>query len=235
MTFDELIAYKDANEGASQADAARHFKVAPQTVYTTLKRRGITWPRPPAEATKEKVCKFESCARPVTARGYCQTHYVQLLKGKELRPIKRVARRLDFLKSAVAKETDDCIIWPYGLSDGYGTIQYNGRVQGAHRVALILSGREPSEDKSVACHCPRVCTSRACVNPKHLRWDTQAENNRDTVRAALLEAKSRLNLEQVLEMRKNASYGQLAKRYGVPYHVIKGCMDRRTWKGFEPE
>ena len=34
------------------------------------------------------VCQFEGCARPHKARGLCQTHYAQWMRGSEFSPIK---------------------------------------------------------------------------------------------------------------------------------------------------
>lgn len=35
-----------------------------------------------------KICDFEGCERGATARGLCQTHYMQQRSGKELTPIR---------------------------------------------------------------------------------------------------------------------------------------------------
>jgi hypothetical protein len=70
----------------------------------------------------------------------------------------------------------DC--WPFSgrkTKQGYGQFWANGRLQYAHRAALIAStGMEP--EGKFALHS---CDNPPCCNPKHLRWGTHSENLRD--------------------------------------------------------
>ena len=43
--------------------------------------------------TPIKICMFPDCGRPAYARGYCQTHHLQLLRTGELRPIRPYRKR----------------------------------------------------------------------------------------------------------------------------------------------
>ena len=83
---------------------------------------------------------------------------------------------LAFLEFVVTTDADVCLLWPFSRSaDGYGVLRYDGRVQGAHRVSLVLAtGEDPAGLD--ACHAAGIGCSRACVNPAHLRFDTRSNN-----------------------------------------------------------
>jgi hypothetical protein len=59
----------------------------------------------------------------------------------------------------------------------YGRVRLNGRIEGAHRVALRLTvGPPPSMYESWALHS---CDQPLCVNPAHLRWGSAQANAED--------------------------------------------------------
>lgn len=73
-------------------------------------------------------------------------------------------------------ETDECVIWPF-----YKRKNGHGRWGDELASARVLKMHEPKPSPMhIACHSVD-CISPACVNPKHLRWDTKRGNQLDTI------------------------------------------------------
>ena len=72
----------------------------------------------------------------------------------------------------IASGPDECWLWPWKLSNGYGYIKIGGKTMNAHRAAYeLLVG--PVPDDLVVDH---LCRVRNCVNPAHLEPVTAREN-----------------------------------------------------------
>lgn len=75
--------------------------------------------------------------------------------------------------------TDECWEWQAGKADGYGVLNWNGKVERAHRVSYMLFHDLDSLRKDqFICHS---CDNPACVNPVHLWLGDQESNQADKI------------------------------------------------------
>ena len=76
------------------------------------------------------------------------------------------------------RASNECWEWLASTDGkGYGKFKYNGRYEGAHRVAYRLAvGPIP-----IAKLVMHVCDNRPCCNPTHLRLGTQSDNIHDAM------------------------------------------------------
>lgn len=81
---------------------------------------------------------------------------------------------LAFCVAASLCEQSACIEWPYGKSEGYGMLWWDGRKVGAHALVLGAWLEQPPETE--ACH---TCDNRGCINHFHLYWGTRQDNVND--------------------------------------------------------
>lgn len=151
---------------------------------------------------------------------------------------------------------DDCWMWTGYIDQvGYGRITDYWQKLGAHRfsyemhVGPIPAGR----------HVLHSCDVRACVNPRHLRVGTHADNMRDMVergRTGILRhpesyvgmpgmtnARAVLTDEQVLDIRarfvrggrgrkgepRTGTLQDLADEYGVSKSLVHNIVNRKAW------
>jgi hypothetical protein len=130
---------------------------------------------------------------------------------------------------------DDCLIWPFSrLKSGYGNFGVNGRQYYAHRfMCELVNGPPPSKRHQAAHSCG--CGASGCVNPKHLSWKTQLENERDKAAHGVSAwthrngKRYKLTPQQVIEIRSlegKRTPTELEQQFGVTRSNI-----RKIWKG----
>lgn len=45
---------------------------------------------------------------------------------------------LAWIKANAAYQGDDCLVWPFGQSYGYGNVRWNGRTIASHRLMCLM-------------------------------------------------------------------------------------------------
>jgi hypothetical protein len=71
-------------------------------------------------------------------------------------------------------------------SSGYGTVLYEGRPQGIHRISAHIAFGFDLHDSKVVMH---TCDNRPCFNPAHLVVGTTSDNLQDASRKGHLSEK----------------------------------------------
>jgi hypothetical protein len=138
---------------------------------------------------------------------------------------------------ARADKTGECWLYTASLNDeGYGLFR-KGRERLAHKASyLYFVGPIPAGQN--ICH---KCHVRNCINPAHLRLDTQAANVQeayDLGRAVAprgeAQHQAKLTEGAVLAIRARRATGErpsvLAREYGVTAATICDITKRRSWK-----
>lgn len=134
-------------------------------------------------------------------------------------------------------QLDECWLWQGARQGKYGSIFFNSKSQGAHRVSYQINCG-PIPDGYDVLH---RCDNPLCVNPAHLWIGTHGENMRD------MEAKGRshhdvgsenpaakLDEAKVREIRQllkeGFSHRELGERYGVTSATITYINVGATWR-----
>lgn len=195
-------------------------------------------------SSRNSACSIPDCGKPAIGRGWCSMHYKRWrLHGD---PLKLAVKKLGpaqrwVLDVALKHEGDDCLTWPfYRSADGYGKFDYGGRPHNASRVVCELAHGAPSDAKLVAAHS---CHNGhlGCVNPKHLRWATGSENERDkelngTSNRGENHGGAKLTEEDVRAIRRlaaQARHKEIASMFGVSRWTVLDIARRKRWAWVE--
>lgn len=143
-----------------------------------------------------------------------------------------LSKRLSFYSSTSA---NGCREWNGNKTKGYGTMWWDGRVQGAHRLSYIANVG-PIPNGAQVCH---RCDNPGCIEPAHLFLGDHAANAADKVlkgrQSRCLGAangRAKLSAEEVDQIRQTTS-GQrgLSARFGVNRTQIARIRNGLAWKG----
>jgi len=140
---------------------------------------------------------------------------------------------------AITADSERCWLWTARIHpSGYGTKNWNGRKDQAHRVSWMINyGAIP--DGLWVLH---KCDNPTCVNPEHLFLGTRQDNIDDMVakgRRADTHGENhpqhKIDSRQVQEIRKRYALGgvtqkALGREYGVNDRQISQIINYRVWK-----
>lgn len=140
--------------------------------------------RQPVEATMP-TCSVDGCEKPIRTKksGLCTAHLHRLRRhGDPLSGTAGTGEPLAFATAALASETDECILWPFGKDrHGYGRMSVDEKgVTVSRWVCEQVNGPPPAGKRSDARHS---CGNGhlGCITKKHLQWGTRQQNCDDTV------------------------------------------------------
>lgn len=127
----------------------------------------------------------------------------------------------------------------YDKGDGYMTVNLYkaGERHRAHLVhRLVATHFMPTEDANLIVN--HKDGNKGNNDVSNLEWVTRKENSRHAVKHGLHKVKRQLTDKQVIEIRYAfdngfRNIGQLADDYGVGRQVVKGVIERKTYKESE--
>ena len=142
----------------------------------------------------------------------------------------------DYLDSEVAADTDDCLIWPFSVRNGYGQLWVGGTLRYVHSL-VCERFHGPRPEGMQASHGP--CHNRRCFNPRHLSWKSRAENEADKLRDGThirgeAHGEAKLTEREVRELRWQWETGEwtqqaLASEFGVSRSTVQNTLARKVW------
>lgn len=194
--------------------------------------------RPPA-----RPCGIPDCKRPAHGRKYCLRHYKRWYKyGDPLAGSTEWGAAQALLDVLTAMPpTVECVQWPYTRTkNGSAQVRIKGRPCLVTRVLCDrVHGPAPTPKHQAAHSCGKG--HEGCVNPHHLSWKTQKENEQDkhlhgTSWATKAEPHplAKLTADDVRQIRAlragGASRTAIAKLYGVSASNISRVCSRNSWK-----
>lgn len=128
-----------------------------------------------------------------------------------------------------------CWEWQGGrFPDGYGSMKWNGKARGTHRLSFEAF-KGPIPDGMLVRHS---CDNPPCINPDHLLVGTNKDNVADCIsrgRRGDLSGEnngvSKLIDADILEIRASNEPTQiLASKFGIDRTTIWGIRVGKTWK-----
>lgn len=189
---------------------------------------------------RQKICSIDGCGNKHYCRDWCRVHYYRWWRQGDptARKIVHGACREFVEKVAIPYGGSDCLIWPFAKRHGYAAI--NKRHYGSAVVSRIVCeavhGPPPTDLHQAAHGCGNG--DKGCVNPRHLRWATQVENEIDklahgTWRRGQDHASAKLTDADVVNIRAQSAthmHTELARMYGVNPSTIRQIVSRRNWR-----
>lgn len=125
-----------------------------------------------------------------------------------------------------------CLLYPMSrIQSGY--VKVASKAMAGHRLMCeYRNGRPPSPKHQAAHSCGRG--HDGCLNPWHLSWKTNAENQLERYQHSGLTKRTKLTPAQVDEIRAlegRASVSDIAKKYGVIPLTIHRIYSGKLWNG----
>ena len=190
-------------------------------------------------ADSKRICSIEGCGKPHEARGWCKRHYLRWKRhGNPNSGRTAKGAPLAWLRSvALVHDGDECLFWPFSRdTGGRGRLAINGKDLIASRLVCSMShGDAPSDIHQATHSCGKG--HLGCVNPKHLRWATNAENQADRVVHGTSNrgercAAAKLTEADVLWIRKTKGtllQREIASMLGVSQATVSEAMNGKCW------
>jgi len=204
-----------------------------------------------------KICIVDGCDNNQHVKvGYCSRHYYRYkTHGDPMggRKGSSPGEPLNWIKDNSKYSGDECLKWPFDTSAyGYGVVKQDGKKRVASRVMCEVAHGLPPRGKIMDAAHSCGNGHLGCVNPKHLRWATRAENAADkkvhgthregekTNFASITEAQAELIIKIAMSG-SHTPQKEIADRVGVSVSIVGKILRGERWKfvaermGYEPK
>lgn len=185
------------------------------------------------------ACSIEGCEGSAYAKSFCISHWRKWKFSGNPFGIRTPNGEPQsyFEKTVLPFSSDECLFWPYARDNqGYARMSAEGRMRLVHRIACErVNGPAPTRRHQAAHNCGGGASG--CVNPRHTRWATHAENQADRVshgtsNRGTQQWRSRLSEEDVRairELSKSLKQSEIARRFEVDPSHVSDIVNRRRW------
>ena len=179
-------------------------------------------------------CSIENCGRSAIARGWCREHYYRWRRnGDPLGGRASHGRPMRWIEDHASYQGSECLTWPFRRGGrGYA---YISNEPASRRMCELAHGAAPSAAHQAAHSCGNG--HLGCINPRHLRWATKQDNERDKIAHGTLRVGrqlpwAKLTEDQVREIRrlKECSHSQIAKQFGVSRSLVGQVIQGKIWR-----
>lgn len=188
----------------------------------------------------KSLCLVEGCDQCRESKDWCNKHYKRWkrhgdpLAGRRP-PAKAGEPQRYFSEIVCTYEGDDCLIWPFSRSGGYGQMGTSGASNVVSRlVCEHVNGPPPTPIHQASHKCGNG--HKGCVSPRHLRWATAKENQMDrlvhgTARYGEKQSTklSEKNVREIRLLRGSLSLRQIAERFGVSPQTVSRIHLGHLW------
>lgn len=187
-------------------------------------------------ARPKRICSIPDCGKVHSGHGYCVDHYNRWKRYGD--PTAGVIPRWTALRfyqdTVLTYDGDECLIWPFSTTRGYGQLRYEGRPQIVSRLVCMEAHGEPPDETYQAAHsCGKG--NLGCVAKRHLSWKTQSENEADkhlhgTYYTRRGGAKLTVDdVRRIRDLRGASTNAAIAKQFGVTSKTVRLIRQNRTW------
>lgn len=130
--------------------------------------------------------------------------------------------------------SDDCLLWPYAKSHGYGVMGLPDKTVGlVHRRACEdVNGPPPNTDSLSLHSCGQG--HNGCCNPKHTRWGNRSENMADATKHGVVPSKINEGLVRVIRgLRGIKSANAIADQFDISPASVNNILSGKSWSWVE--